>query len=154
MSYVREEELIISFLKILSTIRKANKRFINSSIYKFSIEEKDGHRLNNILNFTFSHLEKNIKIEDVARIANLSKSQFSRYFKLHTGKTYIEFLNELRIESACSLLLDERNTVEAICYDVGYSNLSHFNRQFKRLKGVTPSVYRRLRDNNEIGEEV
>ena len=153
MSNVREEELIISFLKILSTIRKANKRFINSSIYKFSTEEKDGQRLNNILNFTFNHLEKNIKIDDIAEIAHLSKSQFSRYFKLHTRKTYIEFLNELRVESACSLLLNRRNTIEAICYDVGYSNLSNFNRQFKRLKGVSPSVYRRLRINNEIYEQ-
>ncbi|WP_461533118.1 AraC family transcriptional regulator [Sinomicrobium sp.] len=152
MSHVREEELIIRFLKILSTIRKANKRFINSSIYKFSIEEKDGHRLNNILNFTFSHLEKNIRVEDVAQIANLSKSQFSRYFKLHTGKTYIEFLNELRIESACTLLLDKRNTIENICYDVGYSNLSNFNRQFKKVKGVPPSVYRKLRDSNDIND--
>lgn len=150
MSDVREEDLIIKFLKILSAIRKTNKRFINSSIYKFSTEEEDGHRLNKIINFTFNHIDSNIRIDDVAQIANLSRSQFSRYFKLHTRKTYIEFLNELRIESACSLLLDQRNTIEAICYDVGYSNLSNFNRQFKKLKGVTPSVYRRLRDDNGI----
>jgi len=154
ISYVREEELIISFLKILSTIRKANKYFINSSVFGHFNSVKDEKRLNKIINHTVNNLDRNIKIEDVAQIANLSKSQFSRYFKLHTGKTFIEFLSEMRIESSCTLLLDGNNTIEAVCYDVGYSNLSNFNRQFKKIKGMTPSEYRKLRDKGTLDEQI
>lgn len=91
MSKSKEEELIIRFLKILSAIRKTNKKFINSSIYRYSTKEEDGQRLNKILTFTFNHLDSNIRVDDVAQIANLSKSQFSRYFKLHTGKRILNF---------------------------------------------------------------
>ena len=144
MPLQKEEELIIQLLQILSVLNKASKSFINSDVYRFSIQEKDGLRLNDIINYTFNHLEDDIKIDDIAEVANLSRSQFSRYFKLHTRKTYVEFLNELRIESACNLLLNENNTIENICYDVGFKNLSNFNRQFKKVKSVTPSQYRSI----------
>ncbi|UNY97802.1 AraC family transcriptional regulator [Zhouia spongiae] len=142
---LKNTALIIQLLHILNEIDKTSKNYINSDVYRFSINEKDGQRLNDIISYTFNRLEEDITIEDIASIANLSRSQFSRYFKLHTRKTYIEFLNELRIESACNLLLDKKNTIENICYDVGFKNLSNFNRQFKKIKQLTPSEYRSIR---------
>ncbi len=140
-----KEDIIIKFLQILSDIDASEKVYINSEFYDLSIDERVGNRLNDILGYTFKHLHQTIKITDVAEVAHLSRSQFSRYFKLHTGKTYIEFLNELRIASACTMLLNEKNTIEKICYDVGFQNLSNFNRQFKKLKKTTPSEYRMIR---------
>jgi AraC-like DNA-binding protein len=138
-----EEAIIIHFLQILSDLSEASKKYINSDYYQLSIQESVGKRLNDIISYSFEHLQEPIRIEDVADIAHLSRSQFSRYFKLHTGKTFIQFLNELRVESACNLLLNEHYTIEQICYEVGFQNLSNFNRQFRKSKGLTPSAYRK-----------
>jgi len=137
------EQLIFRFLDILIDIKESEKTYINIENYQVSLDEKVGERLNNIIEYTFKNMSSKIDIESVSAIANLSKSQFSRYFKKQTGKTYITFLNQIRIESACSQLLDTTIKIETICYDVGFSNVSNFNRQFKIFKGLSPKDFRK-----------
>ncbi len=149
IKFKNNQDLIIELLKILSVFQAADKIYVCSKVNCYSYEEKGQRRLNEVLDFTFNNLSIEINLDKVAEIANLSKSQFSRYFKLRTGKTYMQFLNEVRIEHACTLLLDEKNTIEKICYDVGFQNLSNFNRQFKKAKKTTPSAYRSLRTGNQ-----
>ncbi len=117
--------------------------FINSTVYALQSHEAKGDRMNRIFQYSISHMGKPISVSEIADIAHLSTSQFSRYFKLHTGKTYIQFLTEMRVESACTQLQVDDRSIEAIAHDVGFANLSNFNRQFRRLKGLTPSAYRK-----------
>ena len=124
-------------------MRQAEKTYLNSEQYNLILNNNEGGRLNNVLDYTFQHFEQEIKIEHIAKIAFLSRSQFSYFFKLHTGKTYIQFVNELRIESACILLKNEQYTIEQFCYEVGFQNVSNFARQFKKTKNTTPSKYRK-----------
>nr|AWJ66317.1 transcriptional regulator, AraC family [uncultured bacterium] len=138
-----KEELVIAFLEILSLIKKAKKEFINSAQYQLVLNDDEGGRLNDVLNYTFKHSKTDISLEDITRVAHLSRSQFSKFFKAHTGKTYIQFLNELRIENACVLLGNTNSTIEQICYETGFKNVSNFVRQFKKVKKETPSGYRR-----------
>ena len=140
---LQHEQLIITFLEILSLLRQAEKTYLNSEQYNLILNNNEGGRLNNVLDYTFQHFKQEIKIEQIAKIAFLSRSQFSYFFKLHTGKTYIQFVNELRIESACILLKNEQYTIEQICYEVGFQNVSNFARQFKKTKNTTPSKYRK-----------
>ncbi len=140
---LEKEQLIITFLEILSLIYQADKTYINEQQYQLLLNENEGGRLNEVLAYTFKHVKQEITIEQVAKIAYLSRSQFSSFFKLHTGKTYIQFLNELRIENACILLRNGNFTIEQICYEVGFQNVSNFVRQFKKVKNVTPSNYRK-----------
>jgi AraC-like DNA-binding protein len=79
----------------------------------------------------FNNYHQDITLDTIAGIACLSRSQFSSFFKLHTGKTYIQFLNDLRIENACSCLKNAGVTVEQVCYEVGFKNVSNFTRQLK-----------------------
>jgi len=72
----------------------------------------------------------------------LSEGAFSRFFRGHTGKTFPQFLNELRIGRACSLLMEGDLNVTEIAYECGFANLSNFNRQFLRLKGLSPREFR------------
>ncbi len=72
-----------------------------------------------------------------------SEHKFSRYFRKATGNTFTDFVNRLRINKACQLLMDTDAYVTNICYDVGFNNVANFNRHFLQLKGVTPSVFRR-----------
>lgn len=138
-----EESLVIGFLETLSLIHRGEKKFLNAMHFQPSLDEEEGGRMNEILNYTFTHYNEPIRIEEVAGIAHLSRSQFSRFFKSHTGKTYIQFLNELRVERACSKLIRTNQTIEQICYEVGFQNVSNFVRQFKKAKQLTPSEYRR-----------
>jgi AraC-like DNA-binding protein len=78
-----------------------------------------------------------------ASAANLSTAAFCRYFRKRTNKTFIQFLNEVRIGQACRLLINENNSVSDICYTCGYNNNSYFIRQFRKITGFTPLNYRR-----------
>ncbi len=140
---IKNEQLIITFLEILSLIRQTEKIYLNSEQYHLILNNNEGGRLNEVLDYTFQHFKQEITIEQIAKIAFLSRSQFSSFFKLHTGKTYIKFVNELRIENACILLKNNTYTIEQICYEVGFKNVSNFTRHFKKNKGVTPSQYRK-----------
>ena len=76
-------------------------------------------------------------------MVNQSPSAFSRSFKRHTGSTLVRYKNQLRVDLACQMLLTRPEAkVAEICYDVGFSNLSNFNRHFARLKGMSPSQFR------------
>lgn len=141
---VQDEQLVITFLEILSLLRQSEKSYINSQQYKLILNDNEGGRLNEVLDYTFQNFKREITIEQITKVAFLSRSQFSYFFKLHTGKTYIQFLNELRIENACILMKNSAFTIEQICYEVGFQNVSNFVRHFKKVKGVTPSRYRKL----------
>ena len=140
---MQDEQLIITFLEILSLLHQSSKTYLNSEQYNLRLNKNEGGRLNEVLDFTFKNFKKEITIEQVAKVVFLSRSQFSYFFKLHTGKTYIHFLNELRVENACILLKNRNLTIEQICYDVGFQNVSNFIRQFKKAKNSTPSNYRK-----------
>lgn len=140
---LQNEQVIITFLEILSLLRQAQKSYINSEQYSLILNKNEGGRLNEVLDYTFKNFNEEITIEQIAKVAFLSRSQFSYFFKLHTGKTYIQFLNELRIENACILLKNNNSIIEQICYESGFKNVSHFVRYFKKVKGMTPSTYRK-----------
>ena len=140
---IQNEQLIITFLEILSLLRQSDNTYLNSEQYNLILNNNEGGRLNDVLDYTFQHYKQQITIECIAKIAFLSRSQFSYFFKLHTGKTYIQFLNELRIENACILLKNNQYTIEQVCYEVGFKNVSNFTRQFKKVKSITPSNYRK-----------
>lgn len=89
-------------------------------------------------NFTDSDL----CLDDVARHAYLSRYHFSRVFKARTGTGFIGHVTELRLENASTLLLTTDMSVTSICHAVGYRDLSHFERVFRKRYGVTPSTYR------------
>ncbi len=136
----RFQQLLIIFAQLTEIKEVA---FLNDAAFNYSSKEEDGHRLNAVFQYSIQQLAERIELEQVAALANLSVSQFCRYFKLHTRKTYMQFLNELRIETACKLLLLQEQSIAQVSYAVGFNNLSNFNRQFKRIKGRSPSEYRR-----------
>jgi AraC-like DNA-binding protein len=133
---------IISFFEILKRLvsTKELKSLSVSNAYE-SCSESEGKRMNDILRFTFKESHRKIYISQVADIAHLSNEAFCRYFKTRTGKTYTNFLNEVRVSSACKLLINKDLSIQDVCFQVGFNNLSNFNRVFKRVIGKTPSRY-------------
>lgn len=132
---------LILFLQLLSLFAQSKnlKPLSFASMHPGPLEESK--RMNDVLQFTFRQSHRKIKISEVASIANLSSEAFCRYFKVRTRKTFTSFLNEVRISQACKMLIEGNLSIQSICFDSGFQNLSHFNRQFKKVTGKTPSRY-------------
>jgi AraC-like DNA-binding protein len=94
--------------------------------------------------YVFEHLATDIHLSEVANLAGMSESAFSRFFKKNTGNSFTDHVNKLRIWQACRLLAETEMPVTDICFEVGYLNISNFNRTFLRHHKMTPSAYRRL----------
>lgn len=131
---------VVAFFELLQLLTGSTSQRL--SLVPGRLVENEEGRMNTILEFTFRESRRRIYLDEVARLANLSVEAFCRYFKLHTRKTYINFLNEVRISHACRLLIQGDLSVEQVCYETGFNNVSNFNRIFKRVTAKTPLAYR------------
>ncbi len=107
------------------------------------LDEKTLEKINLVVNFVTNNFQQTITLSDASSLIGMSESHFSRYFKNATGIRFIEFVNRIRINRVCELLVDTDLQVTTICYRVGFNNVANFNRRFAELKGVTPRDYRR-----------
>ncbi len=96
-----------------------------------------------ILKYVENHYMDKITIEEIANEVGLSQSHFMKYFKNTMGTSFIDYLNEYRLTMASRLLLSSDSSILAIASEVGYENLSYFNRTFKKHFGMTPREYRK-----------
>jgi len=134
---------LILFLEILKQLgSKKEMQSLSKPIIQRNIKSYDGNRLNKVLEFTFKEFHRTITLKEVASLANLTPEAFCKYFKTRTRKTYIGFLNEIRINQACKLLMEDKQIAD-VCYDCGFTNLSNFNRIFKKINTVSPGEYRK-----------
>jgi AraC-like DNA-binding protein/quercetin dioxygenase-like cupin family protein len=108
------------------------------------VNAKDRERIDKVFRHTITAFRQHITLAEVAEIAGMSVPAFCSYFKKSTKKTYIDFLNEIRIGYACKLLIDTEQNILNICYECGFNTLANFNKQFKKVKQTTPSQYRKL----------
>lgn len=108
-----------------------------------AISPTDKPRIDRALEYIHKHYESEIAMADLAELAALSVSGLHRLFKRHTRQTVGEYIAQLRIGKACSLLISTDRPISNIADEAGYSSLSHFNRQFLAIKQVTPREFRR-----------
>jgi len=134
----------ISFMKLLELISRSEVLTLSSSMYYPKLQEEEGKRMRDIMDYTFGNFQNNLSVIQVAEVANMTPNAFSRYFKHRTNKTYIKFLLDIRIGHACNLLARNKDlSISEIAYTSGFNNLTNFNRKFKQYKGMTPSQYKR-----------
>jgi AraC-like DNA-binding protein len=140
---VRRIELFMLIAGLLS--RAQGSRMLASAGY---LPDPSGYMsagMNKALAYLRDNLTRAFNEVDLATIAGQSTSAFSRAFRQHTGMSLVQYVKRLRINLACQILMsDEQASITSICYEVGYNNLSNFNRQFLAEKGMTPSRFRRL----------
>lgn len=133
---------LIIFLQLLDQFSHFHDlELITSPGYRKPRRSEDGERINDVLNYLSANFHRDIHLSDVADVAHMSPTAFCRYLKQRTRKSYSKILNEIRIGQACKKLLSEQPAIGQLCYDVGFNNLSNFNRQFKRITGLTPTEY-------------
>lgn len=125
---------IIQFLAVSGQIQNADTR---STGYRQSDLQKE------ILLYLSDHMHERLSLPDVSSQFGFSPKYFSRFFKKSFDKTFIQYVNDLRIKKACELLHNSNQSVMEISLNVGFKNLSYFIRQFKSATGRTPSQYRK-----------
>jgi AraC-like DNA-binding protein len=131
----------VELFQFLSEIQ--SWKILTTAASSFSLSDSEGIRMNNIYQFTMENYAENIKLKQVADVAFLTPEAFCRYFKKHTRKTYVNFLNEIRINEACKkIFAGEFDTVASVAYDSGFKSAISFNRVFKQITGKTPLQYR------------
>lgn len=133
---------LLDILLILS--QDPSPTLLASAAYRITIDDAETERMKRILDFTLAHFQEEIQLETIAEIAHLTVSAFCRYFKKRTQKTYIEFLNQLKINHARKLLTDSELSVAQVGLECGFHNLSNFHQLFKRQTGLSPLQYKRV----------
>ena len=135
---------LICLLAVLEEIAERKKYLaLSSKGFMQSPGDTDREKIKLVFDYTFSHYTEKITIEIVAALLNMTRQSFCRYFKSKTKKNYIRFLMEVRVGTACRLLVEDEKNVAEISYDCGYNNISHFNHQFKAITGKKPLAYKR-----------
>lgn len=120
-----------------------SQEYITVSTQEVKSPQKERECIDNIFQYTIDNFRDPITLSQVADIACMSIPAFCNYFKKSTKKTYIDFLNEIRIGYACTLLMETRKTVLDICFDSGYNTMANFHKQFLKIKHITPLQYRK-----------
>ena len=133
---------ILLILDILTEVAESDDYTLLASDGYAMSKTVDAERWNRINGFILENFTRTIRAHELAQVAKLHPSSLGRYFKQTTGMGFTDYVNQVRIGHACRLLAVEKKPVVEICYECGFQNLSHFNRCFRRLKGVTPSGYR------------
>lgn len=137
-------EIIVGLLEILSILSEsAEIDFINTEAYAPANENIKNDRISDVFEFVKENYKKEILLIEIAKIAHLTPTSFCRMFKLKTKKSFVEYLNEIRVSNACKLLLETEMSISEIAYECGYKTASNFNQLFKKLTGTTPKEYRK-----------
>ncbi|RPE12186.1 AraC family transcriptional regulator [Chitinophaga lutea] len=135
---------ILSLLQLLHLLSQSTEcRQLASAGYTNQLKASDTERMNSVHAFVMKNFREKITLDEVAAIANMTPTSFSRYFKTHANKNFSDFLTEIRIGYACKLLMDENIDVAQVCYDSGFYTLSNFNRAFREITGYNPLAYRK-----------
>lgn len=130
---------ILSILHDMATSR--NQRILSTYTVDYDTFEDDDR-----MKIVYDYIQKNyankITLEEVSKVALMSPVSFNRFIKKRTNKTFVNYVNDVRIGYAARNLVEKDLSISEIAFKCGFNNIANFNRIFKRVKGVTPSVYR------------
>jgi AraC-like DNA-binding protein len=125
-----------------SIVRRGRYQVIAQAPGRESGSQLYSQRLRDVYAIVQKNYTRDITVDEVAAKVHLSKTSFCRFLKKEAGKTFTELLNEERIKYACALLRETPYTVTQVSYQCGFNNPSHFFRQFRKLKKVSPNIYK------------
>jgi AraC-like DNA-binding protein len=133
---------IMRLISVLHELSQTNYKLIAPNTFHTIVSKKSELRINEVCLFIQKNFNSAISLKQVANQIYLTESNFCKFFKKATGKTYSDYLNEIRINEAARLLLQTDKTISQISFECGFESLSYFNRVFLKKKSQTPSVFR------------
>ncbi len=133
------------FLEITSIIydmaNSRNQRLLSTYTVDFDTFD-DYDKMKSVYEYVQNTFAEKVTLEDVSKVANMSSISFNRFIKKRTGKTFVNYINEIRIGYAARWLVEKDMSVSEVAYKSGFNNIANFNRSFKAIKNCTPSQYR------------
>ena len=134
----------ILFIQLLKNLNQSAYVPLSHFVSEKKYSDNEGRRMSTVLEYTMANFHKEITLNTIALKAAMTKTSFCKYFKKRTNKTFVSFLNELRIEEACKLLLTKKDlSIASLAEASGFQNISNFNRKFKQIKGISPRDFRK-----------
>ena len=139
------------FLTLLGTLaRPSERRVLSSACFTPATDHRSLDSTARAFAFIVENFRRDIRLADLAAHLHMSEWSCSRFFKKNSGNSFTDYVARLRISHACKLLSETDLPVTDVCFDVGYGNVSNFNRVFRLQRGLTPSDYRRLARNRRL----
>ncbi len=146
-------ERLIRFLRVLDLLASSVEfEVLSSPEFSPDTNPMTLDTMQRVIGHIRGHLTENIQLPEIALLMNMSANSLSRFFIKNTGRSFTDYVTSLRIGRACRLLSESDLSVTDICYEVGYRNLSNFNRAFLRINGRTPSEYRKASRNKRVSD--
>ena len=144
MSEMNRFEKLIQLLKILNTLGSAEDyTVLNAQDMVVEVQAEDTNRMRMIYSYVRDHFKEPISLDQISDVASMTVPAFCRYFKKMTRKTFTQFVNEYRMVHASKLLAETSMSISEACYESGFNNFSHFNKNFKNYTGKSPSQFRK-----------
>lgn len=137
-----------SFLEFMSIINDMavsdNQKVLCGQTFSPELDMFKSRRIRLTCDYINKNYQKKIMIEDLAKMISMTNSSFCHFFKKRTRKSFVEYLNEVRIGHAAVQLIETTKTISEVCYDCGFNNVSNFNRIFRTKKNLTPTEFRKF----------
>ena len=144
MPYLKSFERMMHFFRIMDIIGKSDSLIhLASKEYLIARFTTGNKRIAAIHEYLMKNYREKIDLERLAALGNMAEGSLCRFFKQKMGLTIFEYLNKIKVEFACKLLMDPSLSIMEVCLDSGFNNLGHFNKQFRKTTGVTPTEYRK-----------
>jgi len=144
LPYLKSFERMFHFFMMMDIIGKSETNVQLASKEYLKIRFTTGNkRIAAIHEYLMNNYREEVDLKRLAALVNMAEGSLCRFFKMNMGITVFEYLNKIKTEFACKLLMDPDLSIMEACLDSGFNNISHFNKQFKKITGVPPSEYRK-----------
>ncbi|WP_422107145.1 AraC family transcriptional regulator [Winogradskyella sp.] len=139
---VTDYQKVITLFNLLNEMAASEKKeYLASPFYSLENNHKSEVQISKVCDFIYKNYREQISVSQLAELVDMNITSFCRFFKRNTGKTCVNFINDLRINYAASLLLNSKRKIFEVAFDSGFQSLTHFNKTFKKIMDKTPAVY-------------
>lgn len=140
---------LLGLIDILNTIANSTDyAILEHNLTTEELPKADLDKITKVYAYVVSNYTQEVHLDTVAYLAGMTETAFCRYFKRITGKTFLDLVTEFRINHACDLLIHSDKQVAEVCFESGFGNISHFNKQFKTVTGFSPLHYKKKQLNH------
>lgn len=141
-----EKEGFFSVLKFFELLHELSQgkglRVLSSRSFHKENQRFDSRRVEKVVRFLMANYTRNVTLQEAGDLVGMTQVSLSRFLKLHTGRGFIDILNDIRLGHVSRQLVDTTHSVTEIALRSGFNNISNFNRIFLKKKGCTPSEFR------------
>ncbi len=143
MLKLQQFDRVLAFLEVLNELSKSEEyEALHANAFTFTLAAEDEARMDKIYKYVQENFGEEVSLQDISSEVNMSVPAFCRYFKKVTNQTFINFVNSFRIAYATKLIREKNMLISEIAHEAGFNNISHFNKQFLKVTGLSPSAYK------------